>query len=37
MFSENAAGFVSVSEAIPDVMLDISYYSTFNFIGERID
>ncbi len=37
MFSENAAGFVSVSEAIPDVMLDIRYYSTFNFIGERID
>ena len=37
MFSENAAGFVSVGEAIPDVMLEIRYYSTFNFIGERID
>lgn len=37
MFSDNAGGFVSVSEAIPDVILEIRYYSTFNFIGERID
>ena len=37
MFSENAAGFVSIGEAIPDVILEIRYYSTFNFIGERID
>ena len=36
MFSDNAGGFVSVSEAIPDVILEIRYYSTFNFIGERI-
>lgn len=32
-----ADGFVSVSEAIPDVLLDIRYYSTYNFVGERID
>ncbi|MBO4377887.1 MAG: M15 family metallopeptidase [Clostridia bacterium] len=37
MFSDNSLGFVSISEAIPDVLLDIRYYSTFNFIGERID
>ena len=37
MFSENAAGFVSIGEAIPDVILEIRYYFTFNFIGERID
>lgn len=37
MFSDNAASFVSVSEAIPDVILEIRYYSTFNFIGDRID
>ncbi len=37
MFSDNAGGFVSVSEAIPDVILEIRYYSTYNFIGERID
>ena len=36
-FSKDAAGFVSVGEAVPDVLLDIRYYSTFNFVGERID
>ena len=36
-FSDNADGFVSIGEAIPDVLLDIRYYSSFNFIGERID
>lgn len=30
-------GFVSVSDAIPDVLLDIRYYTTYNFVGERID
>ena len=30
-------GFVSLSEAIPDILLDIRYYSTYNFVGERID
>ena len=37
VFSNDASGFVSVSEAVPDVILEIRYYSTFNFIGERID
>ena len=37
MFSDDATGFVSVGEAIPDVILEIRYYSTFNFIGDRID
>ena len=37
MFSDDAAGFVSVGEAVPDAILEIRYYSTFNFIGERID
>lgn len=36
-FSDDASGFVSIAEAVPDVLLDIRYYSTFNFIGERID
>lgn len=36
-FSDDAAGFVSVGEMIPDILLDIRYYSAFNFIGERID
>ncbi len=37
MFSDNAEGFVLVGEAIPEVILEIRYYSAFNFIGERID
>ena len=36
-FSDDASGFVSLGEVIPDVLLDIRYYSSFNFIGERID
>ena len=32
-----APGFVSVSDVIPDVLLDVRYYSTYNFVGERID
>jgi len=30
-------GFVLVGEAIPDVILEIRYYTTYNFVGERID
>ena len=37
MFSDDASGFVSVGEVIPDVILEIRYYSSFNFIGGRID
>ena len=37
IFSDDASGFVSVSEATPDVILEIRYYSTYNFIGDRID
>lgn len=28
--------FVLLSEAIPDAILEIRYYSTYNFVGERI-
>ncbi len=31
------AGFVYVGEAAPDVLLEIRYYSTYNFVGARID
>ena len=37
MFSDDAGGFVSVGRLIPDVILEIRYYTTFNFIGDRID
>lgn len=29
--------FVEVTEVIPDVILEIRYYSTYNFVGSRID
>lgn len=29
--------FVKLSEAVPDVILEIRYYSTYNFVGTRID
>ena len=29
--------FVKVSDVIPDVILEIRYYSTHNFVGQRID
>ncbi len=32
--SEN---FVQISDVVPDVILEIRYYSTYNFIGTRID
>ncbi|MBQ9456513.1 MAG: M15 family metallopeptidase [Thermoguttaceae bacterium] len=34
---ERPEGFVSVAEAVPDVILEIRYYSTYNFVGDRID
>lgn len=30
-------GFTYVSEAIPDAVLDVRYYSDYNFVGVRID
>ena len=37
VFSDNRAGFVSIGEAVPDAILEIRYYATYNFIGDRID
>ena len=31
------SGFVLLTDVIPDAVLEIRYYSTFNFVGERID
>ena len=33
----DSSGFVLVSDVVPDAILDIRYYTTFNFTGERID
>ena len=35
--SNDASGFVLLSEAVPDAILEIRYYSTYNFVGDRID
>ena len=36
-YSDDASDFVLLSEAVPDVILEIRYYSTYNFVGDRID
>ncbi|MBR6107942.1 MAG: M15 family metallopeptidase [Oscillospiraceae bacterium] len=35
--SADAADFVLLSEAVPDAILEMRYYTTYNFVGERID
>ena len=37
ILSDDSSGFVLLSEAVPDVILEIRYYSTYNFVGDRID
>ncbi|MBR0352475.1 MAG: M15 family metallopeptidase [Oscillospiraceae bacterium] len=37
ILSDDSSDFVLLSEAVPDVILEIRYYSTFNFVGDRID
>ena len=37
VLSDDAADFVLLSEAVPDAILEIRYYSTYNFVGDRID
>ena len=35
--SSVAPGFISITDVIPDAILEIRYYSEFNFVGSRID
>ena len=35
--TEDASGFVLLSDYVPGVIQEIRYHSTFNFIGDRID
>ena len=35
--TDDNSQFVSISEAVPDAILEIRYYSTYNFVGTRID
>lgn len=34
--SSDSSGFVLLSDAVPDAILEIRYYSTYNFVGKRI-
>ena len=33
----DSSGFVVISDYIPDIVQEIRYHSTYNFVGERID
>ncbi len=35
--SEDFSQFVNVTDVVPDVILEIRYYGTYNFVGTRID
>ena len=34
--SDDSSDFVLLSDAVPDAILEIRYYSTYNFVGDRI-
>ena len=34
---DDPTGFVMITEAIPDAILEIRYHTTYNFVGARID
>lgn len=34
---KDASGFVSLSDVLPDVLLEIRYFTSYNFVGEHID
>ena len=35
--SNDSSDFVLITDAVPDVILEIRYFSTYNFVGDRID
>ena len=35
--STDSSDFVLLADAVPDVILEIRYYSTYDFVGDRID
>ena len=34
--SDDSSGFVVLSDVVPDIIQEIRYYSTYNFVGDRI-
>lgn len=35
--SDDSSGFVVLTDVVPDAILEIRYFSTYNFVGRRID
>ena len=35
--TDDASQFVTITDVVPDVILEIRYYGTYNFVGSRID
>ena len=35
--TEDTSQFVTLTDAVPDAILEIRYFSTYNFVGDRID
>ena len=35
--TDDSTGFVNLTDAVPDAILEIRYYGTYNFVGKRID
>ena len=35
--TEDKSQFVSITDVVPDAILEIRYYSTYNFVGARVD
>ncbi len=35
--TDDASQFVTLTDVVPDAILEIRYYSTYNFVGDRID
>ena len=33
---EDSSGFVLLSDAVPDIVQEVRYYTTYNFVGDRI-
>lgn len=36
-YSNDASGFVILSEYVPDIIEEVRYHTTYNFIGDKID
>ena len=35
--TDDSGQFVTITDVVPDVILEIRYYGTYNFVGTRID